>query len=117
MQPRPRTPSESARAVRRMPDVSIGARNAVMPWPRSPGRVRAGGVHDVGGILARLVDSRRPLRDDLAGELLDGGLEGLLGVCELENHKEEWNAEPAELAEIISVLRALRALRSEFVLR
>ena len=59
----------------------------------------------------------RPLRDNLAGELLDRGLEGLLGVCELKNHKEEWNAEPAELAEIISVLRPLRALRSDFVLR
>ena len=41
MQPSPRTPSESARAVRVMPGVSIGTRNAVMPWPRSPGRVRA----------------------------------------------------------------------------
>ena len=41
MQPRPRTPSESARAVRVMPAESIGTRNAVMPWPRSPGRVRA----------------------------------------------------------------------------
>ena len=41
MQPRPRTPSESARAVRVMPGVSIGTRNAVTPWPRSPGRVRA----------------------------------------------------------------------------
>ena len=40
MQPRPRTPSESARAVRVMPGVSIGTRNAVTPWPRSPGRVR-----------------------------------------------------------------------------
>ena len=41
MQPRPRTPSESARAVRVMPGVSIGTRNAVTPWPRSPGRVQA----------------------------------------------------------------------------
>ena len=41
MQPRPRTPSESARAVRVMPGVSIGTRNAVTPWPRSPGRVHA----------------------------------------------------------------------------
>ena len=38
MQPRPRTPSESARAVRVIPGVSIGTRNAVTPWPRSPGR-------------------------------------------------------------------------------
>ena len=41
MQPRPRTPSESARAVRVMPGVSIGTRNAVTPWPRMPGRVAA----------------------------------------------------------------------------
>ena len=41
MQPRPRTPSESARAVRVMPGRSIGTRNAVTPWPRSPGRVQA----------------------------------------------------------------------------
>ena len=41
MQPRPRTPSESARAVRVMPGASIGTRNAVTPWPRSPGRVHA----------------------------------------------------------------------------
>src|SRR5205814_8863985 len=66
--------------------------------------VGGGRVHHVRGVLARLVDPRRPLRDDLARELLDGGLEGLLDVCELENHKgEEWNAEPAELAEIIPV--------------
>ena len=41
MQPSPRTPSESARAVRVMPGASIGTRNAVTPWPRSPGRVQA----------------------------------------------------------------------------
>ena len=41
MQPRPRTPSESARAVGVMPGVSIGTRNAVTPWPRRPGRVAA----------------------------------------------------------------------------
>ena len=41
MQPRPRTPSESARAVRTIPGVSIGTRNAVTPWPRRPGRVHA----------------------------------------------------------------------------
>ena len=41
MQPSPRTPSESARAVRVMPGVSIGTRNAVTPCPRRPGRVRA----------------------------------------------------------------------------
>ena len=96
---------------------------APRPAPRSGNRdpeqpVRGGRVHHVRGVLARLVDPRRPLRDDLARELLDGGLEGLLDVCELENHKgEEWNAEPAELAEIIPVSRALRALRSDFVLR
>ena len=36
MQPRPRTPSESARAVRRMPGVSIGTRNAVTPCRAGP---------------------------------------------------------------------------------
>ena len=41
MHPRPRTPSESALAVRSMPGVLIGTRNAVMPWARNPGRVAA----------------------------------------------------------------------------
>ena len=41
MQPKPRTPSESARAVRVIPAASIGTRNAVTPSPRRPGRVRA----------------------------------------------------------------------------
>ena len=50
MQPRPRTPSESSRAVRVMPGVSIGTRNAVTPWPRSPGRVRAKTIATVGGL-------------------------------------------------------------------
>jgi len=41
MHPRPRTPSESALAVRSMPGVLIGTRNAVMPCARMPGRVAA----------------------------------------------------------------------------
>jgi hypothetical protein len=53
MQPRPRTPSESARAVRVIPGVFIGTRNAVMPCPRSPGprareHDRHGGLFGVG---------------------------------------------------------------------
>jgi hypothetical protein len=41
MQPRPRTPRESARAVFEIPGVFMGTRNAVTPCPRSPGRVAA----------------------------------------------------------------------------
>ena len=37
MQPRPRTPSDSSRAVRVMPGVSIGTRNAVTPCAAKPG--------------------------------------------------------------------------------
>src|SRR5437667_232902 len=100
--PRPRTPSESARAVRVMPGASIGTRNAVTPSLRKPGRVDANTIttdpgsapgigdhdakqpsrrrraHHVGGKLARLVDGGGPRGDDLARELLDRLLEALL---------------------------------------
>ena len=40
-------------------------------------------VHHVGRKLARLVDAGRPLRDNLARELLDVLFEGFLFGCEL----------------------------------
>ena len=88
MQPSPRTPSESPLAIRVMPGVSIGTRNAVTPRPRSPGCVAAKTTIDIGGLGVGDPDLAAVNHVAVVVEAGDGLLIGGIGAGVLLRQRE-----------------------------